>query len=97
MKRMTVLRANLLNVIRHETEDRQLWTFLHDCSDGKWHHTETPPVNAGRDDFGRTYLEIEVLESFGDAETMLTAQRKNGFNSWKAVDQALESYVFNPK
>ena len=97
MKRMTVLQSNLLNCVAHESEDRRLWTFLHDCPAGKWHHTDKPPVSAGKDDFGRSYVEIEVIESFDDAETLLTAQRKNGFHSWKAVDQVLESYVFNPK
>ena len=97
MKRMTVLQRNLLNVVKHESEDRHLWTFLHDGSDGKWHVTEKQPVTAGKDGFGRMHVDIEVLESFADAETMLTAQRKNGFHSWKAVEQALEYYVFSPK
>ena len=98
-KTMTVLSSNLLNCVRHDTEDRQLWTFLHDCPSGKWHTTETKPVSAGKDDFGRSWLEIEVLESFDDAESMLTAERDAGFHSWQAemIDQALESYVFNPK
>ena len=97
MKRMTVLQSNLLSCVAHESEARTLWTFYHRSSDGMWHITETHPVSAGKDDFGRSYVEIEVIESFDDAETLLTAQRKNGFHSWKAVDQVLESYVFNPK
>ena len=95
--KLTTLSRNLLNIVRHETEDRRLWTFLHDCPEGKWHATEKKPVNAGRDSFGRMHVEIEVVESFDDAETLLTAQRKNGFHSWKMVDQALEAYIFSPK
>ena len=96
-KTMTVLSRNLLNVVRHESEDRQLWTFLHECPDGKWHVTEKKPVNAGRDCFGRMHVDIEVLESFDDAESMLTAQRKNGFHSWKMMDNALRMLIQNPR
>ena len=95
--KLTTLSRNLLNTVRHETEGRQLWTYLHDCPAGKWHVTDEAPVNAGRDSFGRLHVRINVKESFDDAETMLTAQRKNGFHSWKAVEQALEYYVFSPK
>ena len=95
--KMTVLSRNLLNCVRHESEDRRLWTFLHDCPTGKWHDTEKKPVYDGRDDFGRMWCEIEVSESYPDAETCLTAQRKNGFHSWKLVEQACEAYVFAPK
>ena len=97
MMKLTVLSRNLLNTVRHESEDRQLWTYLHDCPAGKWHVTEKKPVNAGRDSFGRMHVDIDVVESFDDAESLLTAQRANGFHSWKMVDQALESYVFTPK
>lgn len=97
MLKLTVLSRNLLNCVRHETENRQLWTFLHDCPQGKWHVTDEAPVYAGTDDFGRHYVEIEVLESFADAESLLKAERSNGFHSWKAVELALEAYVFNPR
>jgi hypothetical protein len=95
--KLTTLSRNLLNVVRHETEDRQLWTYLHDCPAGKWHVTDEAPVNAGRDSFGRMHVQINVKESFDDAETMLTAQRKNGFHSWKMMDTALESLINNPR
>lgn len=97
--KMLVLSRNLLNCVRHETEDRRLWTFLHDCYLGKWHDTEKKPVYDGKDDFGRSWVEIEVSASYPDAESMLEAQRSKGFNSWKAgmIEQALEAYVFAPK
>ena len=96
--KLVCLSSNLLNTVRHESEDRKpLWTYLHDCSEGKWHVTEKAPINAGRDSFGRMHVEIEVLESFDDAESMLTAQRKNGFHSWKMMDNALTSLINNPR
>ena len=97
MLKLTVLSRNLLNCVGHESEDRYLWTYLHDCSAGKWHVTDEAPVNAGRDSFGRMHVQINVKESFADAETMLTAQRKNGFHSWKMMDAALEVLINNPR
>ena len=95
--KLTTLSRNLLNTVWHETEDRCLWTYLHDCPAGKWHVTDEAPVNAGRDSFGRMHVQINVKESFDDAETMLTAQRKNGFHSWKMIDEALELLISIPK
>lgn len=97
MMKLTVLSRNLLNTVRHESEDRQLWTYLHDCPAGKWHVTEKQPVNAGRDSFGRMHVDIDVAESFDDAESLLTAQRKNGFHSWKLMDEAFTLLINMPR
>ena len=78
--RITTLQSNLLTVIWHDTEDRRLWTYFHDS---KWHVSDEPPVIAGRDAYGRVHVNVKVKEVFDDAESLLAAQRKNGFHSWR--------------
>ena len=80
---ITTLASNCLNVIAHDTEaDRWLWTFLHDK---KWHVSDEKPVVAGRDAYGRVHVDVKVKEVFSvsDTESLLAAQRQNGFNSWR--------------
>ena len=77
----TILSQNLLNRVEPEsTRNRYLWTYFHD---GKWYVTDDTPVIAGRDAYGRYHVDVNVKEVFDDAESMLKAQRQNGFHSWK--------------
>lgn len=79
--KITTLASNCLNVIAHDTEaDRRLWTYFHNQ---KWHVSDEKPVVAGRDAYGRVHVDVKVKEVFDDAESLLTAQRQNGFHSWR--------------
>ena len=78
--KITTLSRNLLNVVRHESEDRKLWTYLHD---GRWHVSDEKPIVAGRDSQGRIHVDVNVKESFDDVESLLSAQRESGFHSWR--------------
>jgi len=78
---ITTLQSNLLHKVRHDTDvDRWLWTYFHNQ---KWHVTDEQPVIAGRDAYGRVHVDVKVKEVFADAESLLTAQRQNGFHSWR--------------
>ena len=80
MKRITTLAQNLLNRIPHESDARVLWTYFHNS---KWHVTDETPVEAGEDANGRIHVDVKVKEVFEDAASLLEAERKNGFHSWK--------------
>lgn len=77
---ITTRQSNLLNVVEHDTEDRRLWTYYHNQ---KWHVTDEKPVICGIDHLGRYHVDVKVKEVFADAESLLTAQRQNGFHSWR--------------
>ena len=74
---ITTHSRNLLNVVAHESvPNRQRWTYRHD---GKWHVTDERPVITRND-----YVVVNVKEVYGDAESMLKAERSEGFHSWQA-------------
>ena len=73
-----------MNVIRHDTEDRLLWTYLDTTADKlTWHVKDEEPVLRGKDADGHYFVDLKVKESFTDAGDLLKAQRENGFHSWK--------------
>ena len=104
LKRMTLPASNLLNCVKHDTDDRHIWVFLvdtdnNDDKDGRmqWVITDEKPQKAGYKIVGiqkKSYVEIKVKEVFTDAGEMLKAERENGFHSHKGVEQDDAFYAF---